>query len=286
MGCCEFGKQWQLDGKSCGRIPPKFATTLGGPSLCTTTATECCESTRAAYHCFYGYWDYNKLSSCSYDTIAPYSNTCNDRKSCCQCCQIGRRQYAEYGHCDQAIALPEPCKSSYLSCCVDSIDTSSPVIQVPSKPTRATTTTATTPRTTTSTTKVYITPRRSVCEQYGDKICDQMCIDLDGGKFSCECYEGYYMKDSKCVRKQVTCSMLNCEATSIAGPICQTNDNGDATCECLSGYKKIDNNSCVDIDECNHPDPYKYCSQGQNCINTMGSYKCNRPGFDYRYINR
>ena len=157
MGCCEFGKQWNLDGKSCSKIPPKFAKTLGGPSLCTTTATECCESTRAAFHCFYGYWDFNKLSqglqkisfsklvtfgnqhfwveytllvlesTCFYESQS--STSCNDRKSCCQCCQIGRRQYAEYGSCDPGIALPEPCKSAYLSCCIESVDTSVPVIQ-------------------------------------------------------------------------------------------------------------------------------------------------------------
>ena len=273
MGCCEFGKQWKIDGKSCSRIPPKFAKTLGGPSLCTTTATECCESTRAAYQCFYGYWDYNKLSSCSYQT-SHFASDCNDRKSCCQCCQIGRRQYAEYGHCDESILLPEPCKSSYLSCCVDSVDTSIPVVQVPSKPTTSTTTLTTT--TTTTTTTKYVTPRRSVCEQFGNQICDQVCNDLEGGNFKCDCYDGYQMSDGKCVRKRVTCSHLKCESKSIAGPFCQTNPSGDATCECLSGYKKIDNSNCVDIDECNHPDPYHYCSQGQNCINTIGSYRCNR----------
>ena len=135
---------------------------------------------------------------------------CNDRKSCCQCCQIGRRQYSESGGCDGSITLPEPCKSAYLACCVPSVDTSVPVVQVPSKPTAATTTLTTTTRPTTPTTTKfhYITPRRSLCKQFGETLCDQVCIDVDGGRFTCECYEGYQRKNDKCVRERV-CFMKN-----------------------------------------------------------------------------
>lgn len=136
-------------------------------------------------------------STCFYESQS--STSCNDRKSCCQCCQIGRRQYAEYGSCDPGIALPEPCKSAYLSCCIESVDTSVPVIQakfskgsimrtyhelnfqnfrtVPSKPTTSTTTVTTT-RTTTTTTRAIITPRRSLCDQYGKQLCEHICIDM------------------------------------------------------------------------------------------------------------
>ena len=97
--------------------------------------------------------------------------------------------------------------------------------------------------------------------------------------------------------------MLNCGKFSNGHPFCHASQDGDAKCECLPGYKKINDNSCIDIDECDHPDPYRsdslhlqkfstilekfrkilwaqdrimksHCKQGQNCVNTIGSYTC------------
>ena len=51
--------------------------------------------------------------------------------------------------------------------------------------------------------------------------------------------------------------MLNCGKFSNGHPFCHASPDGDAKCECLPGYKKINDNSCIDIDECDHPDPYR-----------------------------
>ena len=203
-GCCEFGKQWSLDGKSCNKLPPKFSTALGGASLCTTTAGECCESTNSAFQCYYGYWDFNKLKSCNYESSVTMSNQCNDRQSCCLCCQIGKRAFEDHGTCDPSIMLPEPCKSSYLACCEERIlNQANPIIPIPSKPTTPPPTTKRT-TTTTATTTVYIptTRKRSVCEQFGNTLCDHICVDNPekfGKTFWCECREGFERVEEKCV---------------------------------------------------------------------------------------
>ena len=203
-GCCEFGKQWSLDGKSCNKLPPKFSTALGGASLCTTTAGECCESTNSAFQCYYGYWDFNKLKSCNYESSVAMSSQCNDRQSCCLCCQIGKRAFEDHGTCDPNIMLPEPCKSSYLACCEERIlNQVNPIIPIPSKPTTPPPTTKRT-TTTTTTTTVYIptTRKRSVCEQFGNTLCDHICVDNPekfGKTFWCECRDGFERVDEKCV---------------------------------------------------------------------------------------
>ena len=228
------------------------------------------------------------------------SNQCNDRQSCCLCCQIGKRAFEDHGTCDPNIMLPEPCKSSYLACCEERIlNQVNPIIPIPSKPTTPPPTTKRTTTTTTSTT-VYIptTRKRSVCEQFGNTLCDHICVDNPekfGKTFWCECRDGFERIDEKCVPIKtrvcieynlimkishgidpkilfwqwcrgystwvfcikVTCEMLNCGKFSNGHPFCHASPDGDAKCECLPGYKKINDNSCIDIDECDHPDPYR-----------------------------
>ena len=124
-GCCEFGKQWSINGQSCAVLPPKISSSLGGTVLCTSTATECCEATTSALKCFYGLWDYKQLYSCNYDNGADAE--CDDRESCCHCCRIGKRAAEDHGSCDGSMQLPEPCRSSYLACCNDQVKSLSPI---------------------------------------------------------------------------------------------------------------------------------------------------------------
>merc|ERR1711911_290696 len=132
------------------------------------------------------------------------SSQCNDRQSCCLCCQIGKRAFEDHGTCDPNIMLPEPCKSSYLACCEERIlNLVNPIIPIPSKPTTPPPTTKRT-TTTTTTTTVYIptTRKRSVCEQFGNTLCDHICVDNPekfGKTFWCECRDGFERVDEKCV---------------------------------------------------------------------------------------
>ncbi|XP_030627474.1 fibulin-1 isoform X2 [Chanos chanos] len=59
------------------------------------------------------------------------------------------------------------------------------------------------------------------------------------------------------------------------GARCGQNCRGNGTCVCSQGYKlKPDGQNCEDINECllgSH-----HCRPGERCINTLGSYRCQR----------
>ena len=79
-----------------------------------------------------------------------------------------------------------------------------PIIPIPSKPTTPPPTTKRTTTTTVTTTPVYIptTRKRSVCEQFGNTLCDHICVDNPekfGKTFWCECRDGFERVDEKCV---------------------------------------------------------------------------------------
>lgn len=47
---------------------------------------------------------------------------------------------------------------------------------------------------------------------------------------------------------------------------------GSYECECLPGFKHIDKYNCMEIDECKTNQ--HACHEHSDCINTIGSYKC------------
>ncbi|GBL60123.1 Hemicentin-1, partial [Araneus ventricosus] len=48
---------------------------------------------------------------------------------------------------------------------------------------------------------------------------------------------------------------------------------GGFSCQCLNGYTlDVDGESCIDVDECEMN--LAYCTSSEECINSIGSYKC------------
>ncbi|XP_047247089.1 latent-transforming growth factor beta-binding protein 1-like isoform X3 [Girardinichthys multiradiatus] len=135
------------------------------------------------------------------------------------------------------------------------------------------------------------------------------CVDQPGGKYTCECDEGYQpsAQRSHCYDvdecQQNPCSNGRCENTAgsyrcvcrhgyrLVGNTCEDVDEcrqnpcsngrcentaGSYRCVCRHGYRLV-GNTCEDVDEC--VDPLQ--CPGQECVNTPGSYRCSscQPGF-------
>ncbi|XP_053374889.1 mucin-like protein [Mercenaria mercenaria] len=100
--------------------------------------------------------------------------------------------------------------------------------------------------------------------------CSQICNNTEGG-FTCECHPGFHFETSvwscltsagsKCTNnEEENCSKKNSHCTK---------KEGHATCFCKAGFEWNEaNTACEDINECKR----NVCPQ--NCINTVGSFKC------------
>uniref|UniRef100_K1QLB6 Fibrillin-1 n=1 Tax=Magallana gigas TaxID=29159 RepID=K1QLB6_MAGGI len=120
------------------------------------------------------------------------------------------------------------------------------------------------------------------CEDFnectaGTDGCSQNCVNVDGG-FNCKCEFGYTLGDDRktCIKVQDICSLfpqLNCTYG------CKAN-NSQGSCFCPAGFllNAQDQQSCIDIDECNDASLNK-CSFPNLCVNVDGSYNCTCPDF-------
>ena len=118
--CCTYGKHWAANQNRCEAMPGKYSRSLG-TELCSATSDICCESTHSVLQCYFGYFDFTDEKTCAYETELE-----TERSQCCNCCQLGQKARKNGHICQADIFLPEPCKSSYLSCCENGTDSFSP----------------------------------------------------------------------------------------------------------------------------------------------------------------
>ncbi|XP_039591708.1 hemicentin-1 isoform X2 [Polypterus senegalus] len=100
--------------------------------------------------------------------------------------------------------------------------------------------------------------------------CHQRCLNIIGS-FRCTCEPGFHLRNRRCFdinecRQNVCRSDQQCK-----------NTRGGYKCIdlCPSGMTKVDNGTCLDIDECR--DGIHQCRYNQICENTRGSYHCSCP---------
>ncbi|XP_057363933.1 hemicentin-1 isoform X3 [Manis pentadactyla] len=97
--------------------------------------------------------------------------------------------------------------------------------------------------------------------------CHHRCFNTIGS-FHCGCEPGYQLKGRKCMdvnecRQNVCRPEQHCK-----------NTRGGYKCVdlCPNGMTKVENGTCIDIDECK--DGTHQCRYNQICDNTRGSYRC------------
>ncbi|CAI5456586.1 unnamed protein product [Caenorhabditis angaria] len=112
-----------------------------------------------------------------------------------------------------------------------------------------------------------------ICQSEDSELCGEhgKCIeDLSAHlKYNCICDTGY--KPSTDIENIYCVDIDECSTNPCHPGIRCLNLPGSFEClGCPIGYEKI-GNSCVDINECDHPN---ICDKQTKCINLQGSYKC------------
>ncbi|KAK9889438.1 hypothetical protein WA026_004707 [Henosepilachna vigintioctopunctata] len=244
----------------------------------TCVETQRCDNTLGSYHCV-------RMAGCGTGYTYNYANEiCEDDDECA----LGTHNCGGLGSAFK-------CRNTFGSYRCDPIRRPKPVIP----PTTTTTTTTTTPRpsyqdTTTKLTIIsgqrknclpgYVMNSRGECEDIDEcksNPCGrgESCFNTQG-RYHCitkiQCKAGYDLNDAgdgcedvnECVRGTHKCNPTQ---------ICR-NGVGYYTCGCPPGHHlNPETNHCEDIDECKY---YKVCYHNANCVNTVGSYRCDcKEGF-------
>ena len=100
-----------------------------------------------------------------------------------------------------------------------------------------------------------------------------LCINDDGG-FHCTCEQGYTQDlntdaDFGCI------DIKECEIANPCDPVngeCHEVEGGPPRCSCADGWKKVANEQCEQINECD--DETHACNEHATCDDTDGSYTC------------
>uniref|UniRef100_A0A3Q2CWD9 Latent-transforming growth factor beta-binding protein 1-like n=1 Tax=Cyprinodon variegatus TaxID=28743 RepID=A0A3Q2CWD9_CYPVA len=110
---------------------------------------------------------------------------------------------------------------------------------------------------------------RSVCQSRPGVCGRGRCLDQPGGKYTCECEEGYQLNDqgTLCHGGKIGFTTIACQQNPCTNGRCE-NTAGSYRCACHRGYRLI-GNTCEDEDECRQ----NPCSNGR-CENIAGSYRC------------
>lgn len=112
---------------------------------------------------------------------------------------------------------------------------------------------------------VFVTARGKFCPIYEDARVltkERLLMMSEWSEWSeCDC-------DSETQTRTKTCEGPFCDAEIIT----ESQSCSDQCLQCDDGFRAINNEFCMDIDECSE-NPY-ICAENASCINTEGSYEC------------
>ncbi|XP_071961585.1 uncharacterized protein [Antedon mediterranea] len=256
--CCTLGKEFGTTNLHCESYESVFGIPESDRIDCENIFSSCCKRSIEIAYCDRGIRDYNTIKRCVYGGMLSASCFNIQDEECCKCCRLGSNAGEQGMDCNAEIPdLGTLCKSSFLTCCLDS---SGRPGNVPS------------PTTTTVDNGV------NECNTPG--VCQHRCVDTPNSYY-CECNPGYILQSDG-----ITCIPAGGDRCTISSP-CehQCTDTGEEIiCSCDSGYElHTDSRSCNDVDECRVGNP---CQAGETCINEVGAYTCQRAircesGYEY-----
>ncbi|XP_057410392.1 fibulin-2 isoform X5 [Balaenoptera acutorostrata] len=303
--CCAAGQQWAIDNDECLDIPESGAES----DVCRTAQKHCCVSYLKEKSCMAGVMGAKEGEACGDED----NDTCGVSlyKQCCDCCGLGLRVRAEGQSCESNPNLGYPCNHVMLSCCEGEDPLIVPEVRRPPEPeavprrvseAELTSREALSLGTETELPNSLPGDDQDECLLLPGELCQHLCINTVGS-YHCACFPGFSLQDDgrtcrpdgdRPKPEAAEESALRPESSQVAPntialPVPQPNtckDNGPckqvcsvvgdtAMCSCFPGYAIMaDGVSCEDINECTSlSEP---CRPGFSCINTVGSYTCQR----------
>ncbi|XP_041859588.1 fibulin-2-like [Melanotaenia boesemani] len=299
--CCETGEKWASTNGHCNNMEPP---TKDMHSICWTAQQQCCLGSLRESQCLAGInaaragnmCEENASTKCGIDSY----------KDCCSCCSLGLLFHKEGHRCEAHHYLGFHCQHIFLTCC-EGEERRHTIRERPALDS--------TPGPRRVSDLPYPKEAFSIGEEqdgenavegpvevedmdecliYEGNICHHKCVNTPGS-FRCECFPGYVLQDDAytCAEEVVeeenrlregTTSPLPpptqpivplnpCEGNDICEQQC-TPVGGRPQCSCSSGFSlRADGRSCEDINECLSS---RACQFNERCINTAGSYSCQR----------
>ncbi|XP_043944028.1 fibulin-1 [Protopterus annectens] len=290
LECCKLGNSWATQKQTCASLPHGSETTD-----CRVIQELCCSTALEDSYCKAGiqmYTDTDKTCQ-----LAQNFSSCEETfvKKCCHCCRLGKAAQLRGGSCETD-KLGYSCGQAFRACCVAGTpaESSDRVSEARHEENLYTDNCKASPctqgcRDTGDGVSCYCYPGYHLkldgitCEDMNEclafsNLCQtgEKCINLPGS-FRCQrvisCGTGYELMDNNVCQDIDECKMGtdNCPPETI----CQ-NTQGSFRCRprevCSNGYNQDALGRCIDINEClGNP-----CPVGQGCMNTPGSYTCQR----------
>ncbi|XP_047467362.1 fibulin-2-like isoform X2 [Mugil cephalus] len=307
--CCETGEKWASTNGHCNNMEPP---TKDRRSVCRTAQQQCCLGSLRESRCSAGISAARGGRTCEEDA----SNKCgiDSYKECCDCCSLGL-QFRREGHsCEAHQYLGFHCRHIFMTCCEGeegrtadqsvwntvrerpAFDPTPPPRRVSDSPYPKEAFSIGERRDGENAVERHVEVEdMDECLIYGGNICHHRCVNTPGS-YRCECFPGYVLQDDASTCAQEAPDEENgltevgrdaaeptsrspvpldpCEGNGFCDQQC-TPVGGRPQCSCFPGYSlQADGRSCEDVNECLSARP---CELNERCLNTAGSYVCQRP---------
>ncbi|KAG8002560.1 Fibulin-2 [Nibea albiflora] len=277
--CCETGEKWASVNGHCNNMEPP---TKDRHSICWTAQQQCCRGSLGERRCLAGINAAKAGNMCQGNASDKCGIDYYKASECCDCCSLGLQFHSEGHRCEAPQYLGFHCRHVFLTCCEgqDSRDDWQSVRERP-----ALTPTAPPKRVSDS---PYPQEAFSIGEErdgenavegpvevedmdecliYEGNICHHRCINTPGS-FRCECFPGYVMQADGFTCAQETVDVENGLMEGDRAGVEPTSPHPPAT------QAPALLNPCEDVNECLSS---RACQFNEHCVNTAGSYVCQRP---------